>query len=100
MTRTGSNGKPARFIGEWNISDHSCRHCMGRVLIGQSSDGLPLAHCSECGEEMVGGHDAICWCGVEMPGHGRTFECFHNPRISLSAPQEIRVRERPLPVGA
>lgn len=77
----------------WKIADHSCRHCMGRVLVSDT-----IARCSECGTEVEGAHNALCWCGVEMPGHGPVFECFRNPAPSVSAPQEVLVRERAVAV--
>lgn len=80
--------------GTWEVEDHACRHCMGRLLSGVSPDGQPILRCAECGATAQGTHDVMCWCGIEMPKHGRVFECFKNPEVSLSAPQEILVQER------
>lgn len=80
----------------WAVSDHACRHCVGRVLTSTNAEGLPIARCAQCGATSNGEHDALCWCGQEMPGHGRVFECVRNPDASLTDPHEIIVRERPL----
>lgn len=80
---------------EWAIVDHSCRECMGRLLIGPKSGADHPVRCAECGAEKVGPVEAMCWCGVKINKHGNVFECFRNPDVTAAAPQEIRVRERP-----
>ncbi len=73
----------------WEITDHACRHCFGRILRCSDDDRY---RCSECGAEAFGTHEALCWCGVEVGGE-RTFECLRNPAKSEQVPQEIIVRE-------
>lgn len=77
----------------WELTDHACRHCMGRVLHGES-DAASVHRCAECGETAQGEHDSLCYCGVIVKGHGAVFECYPNPNISATTPQEVLVRER------
>lgn len=78
----------------WEFTDHSCRHCMGRIMRRVNGNGTVVVRCAECGASAVGEHDALCWCGVEVRGHGSVFECFKNQSITMSTPQEVLVRER------
>lgn len=78
----------------WEFTDHSCRHCMGRVMRRVNPGGVVVVRCAECGASSVGEHDNLCWCGVEVRGHGSVFECFRNDQITMSSPQEVLVRER------
>lgn len=81
----------------WEVADHSCRHCLGRVLIRTKHDGSATARCAECGKRAEGDHELLCWCGAEVNGHGHIFECFRNPNLTAASPQEILVREKPVP---
>ena len=78
----------------WEFTDHACRNCMGRVMRRVNVDGQVVARCAECGASAVGEAQSLCWCGVEVRGHGTVFECFRNPEVTLSTPQEVLVRER------
>ncbi len=78
----------------WEFTDHACRHCMGRVMRRVNADGTAVVRCAECGASAVGEHGSLCWCGVEVRGHGSVFECFRNTAVSMSTPQEVLVRER------
>lgn len=81
------------------LTDHSCRHCMGPLLRREADDGAMVVRCAECGTTEHGGHSALCWCGVEIRGHSAVFECFRNPNVTLAVPQEVLVREIPLVVA-
>ena len=89
-----SHPKKKRVSGGWELTDHACRHCMGRVLRRVNPGGGVVVRCCECGASAVGGHDQLCWCGVEVRGHGSVFECFRNEKVSMTTPQEVLVRER------
>ena len=78
----------------WELTDHCCRHCMGRVLKRTSPD--VVVRCAECGHSLVGEPKDICWCGEEVRGHGAMFECIKNPNKSDSTPHDILVQERPV----
>lgn len=86
--------RPKRVSQGWEFTDHSCRHCMGRVMRRVNENGTVVVRCAECGASAVGEHDALCWCGVEVRGHGSVFECYRNTNVSMSTPQEVLVRER------
>lgn len=79
---------------ELRLLDHVCRSCMGRLL-GHGHGPDLVVRCAECGATGPGPVDAHCWCGVEIAGHGRPFECFPNPLRRPDRPQEILVREKP-----
>ncbi len=88
---------PSSKDHRWAITDHACRHCMGRRLTSvRPETGEPFSRCAECGAEEDGPHDNLCWCGVEMPGCGRVFECFRKHRETKFGRQEVMVRELPL----
>ena len=90
---TKPNGKRRPSTG-WEFVDHACKHCSGRVLKRVNEDGTTVHRCAECGANAVGVHQALCWCGVEVRGHGSVFECFRNQDVTMAAPQEVLVRER------
>jgi len=80
--------------GGWELVDHACRHCMGRVLV-RTHKGIPLeARCAECGARADAGHAEICCCGAECGRAGFVLECFRNPEITPAVPQEVLVREK------
>jgi hypothetical protein len=81
-------------MGEiWEIVDHACKNCAGR-LVKRKSGGVTEHRCTNCGETVEGDHLTLCWCGVDVSKHGKVFECFKNPKKSLSMPQEILIREK------
>lgn len=78
----------------WWLSDHICRHCLGR-LVWRRQGRRVVVRCAKCGAEAEGGPDALCCCGREVQGFGRMFECVRNPEKSPEFPAEIVMRERP-----
>lgn len=81
--------------GGWEFTDHACRHCMGRIMRRSEPDDGPAENrCAECGQTALGDAHALCWCGVEIKGHGHAFECFRNEQPTVSTPQQILVREK------
>ncbi|MDD2934723.1 MAG: hypothetical protein PHO76_12640 [Methylotenera sp.] len=96
LTSLTPNQPAARL---WEIVDHACRHCLGRLVRSVKCEGSVVHRCCECGASEDGGNENLCWCGAEVLGHGKVFECFANPNKSMSTPQEILVRERPIIKG-
>jgi hypothetical protein len=86
----------SRRVPGWDCVDHACRYCSGRLLRRVNANGTVVIRCAECGSNAVGEHASLCWCGVEVRGHGNVFECFRNPEVTDSVPQEVLVRERAL----
>ena len=80
----------------WEIVDHACRHCLGRLVRSVKLDRSVVHRCCECGASEEGNNENLCWCGAVALGQGKMFECFPNPNKSSSVPQEILVRERPI----
>lgn len=94
----------------WEIMDHVCRSCMGRIakrvatrgeVLGTRSDGTKIrmeggeivVRCVECGLEAMGFDvtvRSVCACGIERQ-HG--FRCTKNPHRSEEFPNEIVVGE-------
>lgn len=86
-----------RQVAGWEITDHLCRNCYGRILerTKQVSDGfVKEVRCSNCGFSATGGHARICWCGYKMPGTGRNagLRCTKNDSPTPEMPGEIVVR--------
>lgn len=50
----------------WEIADHLCRSCLGRVLVRKNADGTSTSRCSNCGTESDGDAESICCCGVRL----------------------------------
>ncbi len=93
LTSLTPNQPAARL---WEIVDHACRHCFGRLVRSANAEGSIVHRCCECGASEKGGNENLCWCGTEVLGHGKIFECFPNPNKSSSCTQEILVRELPI----
>jgi hypothetical protein len=79
----------------WIISDHCCRHCLGRILEREGAFA-----CSGCGAKAVD-VNAICGCGIVL-GEGslrgrRLFRCTPNPQRSPTCPAEIVIAVGELP---
>jgi hypothetical protein len=87
---------PRRRAGEmqWHLTDHACRHCLGRVLKRMSRGVITEVRCAECGAEALGDHTAVCCCGAQAGSSGSVLECVRNPDRTKGNPQEILVRER------
>lgn len=79
-------------VETWEILDHACRHCMGRLV--RRDDGSGVVRCCECGASLVGEYDALCWCGVTEHG-GMAYRCFavEPEAVTVFEPYEVRVME-------
>lgn len=80
----------------WEITDHLCSGCMGRVLM-RSRDGQVEVRCSNCGGTGEGRPGAICWCGYRLKAgsSAQRFQCVAVPAENRTPemPGEIEVRE-------
>jgi hypothetical protein len=84
--------------GQWEITDHVCRACLGRVLVGKNDAGVTVARCADCGLEHAGNHLTICWCAVTLNAKGTRprdakLRCQRQERPTPSFPAEIVVAE-------
>lgn len=67
----------------WEIEDHLCRDCGGRILRcvtgnGMTPGGNPIYKCADCGKATASmGASALCWCGFSMRGnlHIKAYSC-------------------------
>lgn len=66
----------------YELTDHVCRGCGGRVLKcvsggGPTGGGNPIYRCADCGKAAAAmGPDAICWCGMQFRGqHATAYRC-------------------------
>lgn len=78
----------------WGLIDHVCQHCAGRIISRTTDEGELQHRCTNCGAEVMGEHTELCWCGASVQKYGLVFECFVNPKKSISMPQEVLIRER------
>lgn len=74
----------------YEMTDHLCRHCRGRIL----HDGDTLYRCAECGASVDGDdHEALCCCGLVLAdGRDARFRC-------VVVPVEQRTPAVPFEVG-
>lgn len=77
----------------WNVADHACRFCLGRVL-HRVVKGVSQVRCAQCDARTDGGPSMLCCCGVDCGALGYALECFKNPKVTKEVPHEIMVRER------
>lgn len=82
----------------WELTDHVCRVCFGRILgTDATSDGVLLSgghrryRCSNCGlEGAARKSDCICACGMRLKsGHDAGIRCERNPEPTPEFPSEI-----------
>jgi hypothetical protein len=70
----------------WAMTDHACRHCLGRILRSGTT-----FRCSVCEVEGRGEAESICGCGIKVAGRSGTqadmgFRCAPNPKRSPTSP--------------
>lgn len=79
----------------WQIIDHVCSCCFGRLLMRETFDRRKVYRCSNCGLEREGGSEtAICCCGIKLKtGTDAGIRCQKNPEKSPEFPSEIVAAE-------
>ena len=82
----------------WQITDHACRACMGRVLVRQDTGtGRWLSRCADCGGfgegiQRQAAITAVCACGAKQrSGKDAGHRCIQNQDIKPESPMEIMV---------
>jgi hypothetical protein len=76
----------------WNITNHVCAACLGRVL--SSDDGM-TCRCSNCGLEKTRIKD-LCCCGMRLKSNRDAgIRCVTNPNRTPEMPAEIIATEAP-----
>jgi hypothetical protein len=94
VTVPAKKTRVAAAVSGWELVDHACKSCLGRVLQRRHRDGTIDVRCAECGMSAAGGASEICCCGADCGTAGHVLECFRNPEITPAVPQEVLVRER------
>jgi len=83
----------------FEIIDHLCLICMGRLLRRRLPGRKPRYEviCSNCQEtHIIEAEETIpCWCHKQVGLHGNIFECFPNPDRKI-VKNFILVREKPV----
>lgn len=65
----------------WELTDHVCRVCGGRILLcvsgqGPTGGGNPIWRCADCGVACASiGPASICWCGFTHRGQDQSVYC-------------------------
>lgn len=77
----------------WNLTDHACRHCHGRVLERVLEGALPAHRCAQCGVEQLGPIENLCACGARV-GKRFILACERMPEPREPGFPEVGVRSR------
>lgn len=101
-----ASGSGAKKNEQWELEDHICRNCFGRLVSRPVPGGvLRIYRCSNCGAEAQHTHaDALCCCGIKIKRAGRNgtksgalvdagVRCIPNPERSPMFPGEIVASE-------
>ena len=77
----------------YQIAEHCCRICGGRLLVADPGEGPSLVRCAECGHETL--TDDIldaCPCGIRLAsGTDARLRCTVNDRKTSAMPNELLV---------
>lgn len=79
----------------WQLSNHACRFCFGRVLQRAVGGVIVAVRCAECGAGANGAVDQICACGAVVGDIGFVLKCVRNGNVSKENPHEVLIREVP-----
>lgn len=83
---------PAKTAHQWELTDHCCRACFGRVLRREADDGERLVYrCANCGAEAEGRRESVlCCCGIKLKtGADAGIRCVVNNAPSPECPSQI-----------
>lgn len=93
-----TSSAPARETGQFEMTDHVCSVCLGRILMHVASGQREFV-CSNCGIKGTSVVRSICCCGLRVPGMGRHdfrdagIRCQRNPNPTPEVPAQIIARE-------
>lgn len=79
----------------WQISNHACGNCFGRVLQRAVGGVVVEARCAECGNGVQGPVEQLCACGMACGDIGYVLKCVRNPTVTKENPHEVLIREVP-----
>lgn len=76
----------------WEMLDHACRYCYGRLLRTTTDDGSIVVRCSECETEVRERVENLCACGAKLrSGRLAGLKCQVNPSPTIAQPARIVV---------
>lgn len=76
---------------QWELTDHCCRICFGRVLKRTTFDRRKIYRCSNCETEVVGdSSQCLCCCGIKLrTNKDAGIRCIVNPSRTPENPSYI-----------
>lgn len=80
-----------RSLGHgWEVVDHICRACLGRVLRAEEADTVRF-RCADCGAQAFHSVENLCTCGAKLrTGKNAGMRCQRNPDAgSAESPPEV-----------
>ena len=83
------------MLEQWEITDHVCKCCFGRVITRAGDDGSNIARCADCGFEAISDHTTVCACGALPAGSKVRLRCIRHDSPTPEVPFEIVVIEAP-----
>jgi hypothetical protein len=80
----------------WNLTEHVCRECLGRIVVRAGCRIKKIHRCASCGLEAAGPVEKICACGCRLKeGSDVVYQCVPNSNPSPGFPVEITVAPVP-----
>jgi hypothetical protein len=77
-------------VEQWEILDHICRVCFGRLLRRRASDNKTIVRCADCDAEAIGHVEALCVCGAKLVrGRLSGLRCRINPQPTPEQPSRV-----------
>lgn len=79
----------------WQLTDHLCAGCGGRILksvsgAGMTPGGNPVWKCADCGKATAAmGPDVMCWCGFHHKHNHNTTAFVCKPYSVLEDKPEL-----------
>jgi hypothetical protein len=84
-------------IALYQLTQHVCRICFGRILSRVGAEGAPgkrIFRCADCGAEKDGHHaSVVCVCGVKLNARNAAIRCVPNEHRRPEFPFEICARQ-------
>lgn len=78
-------------IYQWQIIDHVCGVCFGRLLMRETFDRRKVYRCSNCGMEREGRNETcLCACGLKLKtGVDLGLRCQRTEQPTPEFPSEV-----------
>lgn len=75
----------------WELTDHVCRACFGRIVLSADAGPGRRYRCTNCGLEAIGRDPAcVCACGLRLKnGKDAGLRCERNGAPTPEFPSEV-----------